>query len=732
MAQKEATVYIVDCGRTMGERSHGRQQTNLDWALEYVWDKLTTTVGTGRKTLLAGVVGLRTDGTANLLDEEDEYGHITTYHELGQVLMPQLRKLRNDLVVSATEAGDAISALVIAIQMISNTCKKLAYQRKIVLVTDARGAMQTEDLGNIAKKVREDGIELVVLGVDFDDAEYGFKEESKDVAKRENEEILKQLCEDCGGVCGTLVQAVDELSMPRVKTTKPVPSYRGCLTLGNPQDYDTALAIDVERYPKTMKAAPPSASSFVIRNEMATGEATQSTQTFDDGDVANGAANADGLASVKNARTYQVVDENAPGGKRDVDRDELAKGYEYGRTAVHISESDQNVVLFETSASFDIMGFVDAKQYERYTDMSRVNMVVAQKNNDKASMALSSFIHALYELETYAVARFVAKENREPRVLLLAPNIEPDLECLYDIELPFAEDVRSYKFPPLDRVVTVSGKKLTVHRNLPSDELIEAMDSYVDSMDLSTFGVDDEGQAAEYAPLDETFSIVLHRLNQVIKHRAVYPDKEPPPPYEILLRHSNPPEELVTRAQPALDHLIRTSDVKKVPPKARGRRYRGRKDAPKPLSDLDVGALLAQDPKRTGKKIDPQNAVPEFKQLVEHASEPAQLDDACKQLGRIIEDWIRHSVGDSGYGRAVEGIRVMREEMQEMDLSGPYNGFMKGLKAKLMGEELGGDRREMFQKLRQSRLGLLTVKEVVEDGADEDEAVEFLRFTKAS
>lgn len=53
-AQKEATVYIVDVGRTMGERSHGRVQTNLDFAMEYVWDKITTTVATNRKTAMAG------------------------------------------------------------------------------------------------------------------------------------------------------------------------------------------------------------------------------------------------------------------------------------------------------------------------------------------------------------------------------------------------------------------------------------------------------------------------------------------------------------------------------------------------------------------------------------------------------------------------------------------------------------------------------------------------------
>ena len=125
--------------------------------------------------------------------------------------------------------------------------------------------------------------------------------------------------------------------------------------------------------------------------------------------------------------------------------------------------------------------------------IKKSSVIIANKTNDKASMALSSLIHALYELDSYAIARFVAKDGKEPLLLLLAPLIQLDFECLVDIELPFAEDIRQYKFPPLDKVVTVAGKNLFQHRNLPSDELMDAMSKYVDSMDLSTFGRDDEG-----------------------------------------------------------------------------------------------------------------------------------------------------------------------------------------------------------------------------------------------
>ena len=78
--------------------------------------------------------------------------------------------------------------------------------------------------------------------------------------------------------------------------------------------------------------------------------------------------------------------------------------------------------------------------------------------NEKAVIALSSLIHALYELGSCAIARVVKKDMAEPLLKILSPEIKPDYECLIENELPFAEDVRSYRFPPLDKIVTVSGK----------------------------------------------------------------------------------------------------------------------------------------------------------------------------------------------------------------------------------------------------------------------------------
>lgn len=151
----------------------------------------------------------------------------------------------------------------------------------------------------------------------------------------------------------TIGEAIDELDAPRVKQTKPYKTYEGQLTLGDPATFPAAVNINVERFFKTHLARPLAASTVTGKPE--DGGATQSTHTMP-GDEMDGVE----FTAVRQMRAYKVNDPSAPGGKRDVEFDGLAKGYQYGRTAVPISESEHNITKLETVKSFSIVGFVDA------------------------------------------------------------------------------------------------------------------------------------------------------------------------------------------------------------------------------------------------------------------------------------------------------------------------------------------------------------------------------------
>ena len=168
-----------------------------------------------------------------------------------------------------------------------------------------------------------------------------------------------------------MAQAIAELGVPRIKKVNPVPSFRGHLTLGDPAGADSIMNIHVERFPRTMVARAPSASSFVVRSgTLGAGGSTQLSWTLasrdaavDDDDAAAGAGSA--LTAVKSNRSYVVDDDGVAGGKREVPREDLAKGYEYGRTAVHISETDENVTKLETVAGLETIGFVPREKVRR-------------------------------------------------------------------------------------------------------------------------------------------------------------------------------------------------------------------------------------------------------------------------------------------------------------------------------------------------------------------------------
>ena len=162
--------------------------------------------------------------------------------------------------------------------------------------------------------------------------------------------------ETCNGNFGTLAEAIEQLHIPRIKETRPTPSYKGTLTLGNNAEYDSTMTIDVERYPCTMIAKPPTASSFVVRTDLSgpPGPSTQSSVTL----VGDDRLTDGQLSTVRNQRVYQVEDPDEPGTKMNVEPEELEKGYEYGRTAVHISEADANITKLETQQCLDLIGFV--------------------------------------------------------------------------------------------------------------------------------------------------------------------------------------------------------------------------------------------------------------------------------------------------------------------------------------------------------------------------------------
>jgi len=144
-----------------------------------------------------------------------------------------------------------------------------------------------------------------------------------------------------------------------------------------------------------------------------------------------------------------------------------------------------------------------------------------------------------------------------------------------------------------------------------------------------------------------------------------------------------------------------------VPPKAKGKRA---KDAITPLSGLNLAELLGPAAAKP-KKISKENAVPEFVQRMSDPMDDISVwIDAVKQFEDIIRGFIKGSAenGDMSWERSIELIKVMRRECLLCELADPYNTFIRGIKEDLLNNKLGLNLRELWHKIKFSKVGLIT------------------------
>lgn len=169
MAGKTATIFIIDVGKSMEECHNGRMVSDLDYGMQYVWDKMATIMANGRKGDNVGAIALRSDETDNpLSDVGEEYEHIAVLKELGMLEMESLRSLQQAIEPSDTNEGDAISAIVVAGEAIKEfttlkTGKPGAFARRIILLTDGEGETSSDDITAIAARLDELQISLTVV-----------------------------------------------------------------------------------------------------------------------------------------------------------------------------------------------------------------------------------------------------------------------------------------------------------------------------------------------------------------------------------------------------------------------------------------------------------------------------------------------------------------------------------------------------------------------------------------
>lgn len=164
-----------------------------------------------------------------------------------------------------------------------------------------------------------------------------------------NENNFRQMCDATDGIFATYAEVAESILTPRIRPVRPVTTFRGTLTIGDPTNFANTVEIPVERYPKTKQAKTPTASKFSAAAETHAiiAHASQRNGPQQEGEPGP-------THQVLPARVYKLQD-----GEELADSSQLEKGYAYGKTVVPISQADEDFLKFPTTVGLAILGFID-------------------------------------------------------------------------------------------------------------------------------------------------------------------------------------------------------------------------------------------------------------------------------------------------------------------------------------------------------------------------------------
>ncbi|KAF5101420.1 hypothetical protein D0Z00_000899 [Geotrichum galactomycetum] len=510
-----------------------------------------------------------------------------------------LQQLNQDLEPTQVKSADIISAIVVAVDQIKVFCRQLKYIKNIYLLTNARHkpiSDTSSDLDAIRSELLASNINLKVIGIDFDDHVVGLTEPApKDPVKAANETKLKELVlgmPQPGSIFANAQEAIDTLQLPTAKRVRPVRAFACKLTLGDPTTYQNVLSFDIESFPCVRETSAPSASTYAV-----------GSTNFDNLTSVN-----QGLQEVKRVTEYfYTKEEDCDIKEVSLDPADILPGYKFGAEIVVLSEEEQKVLATDQEneqAGMQIIGFVKQSGIKRYGLLGNTNFVVGSKGSLQDSLAVGALAVALAQEQSAAIVRYVTKDAGPVQMGALFPHQvlaeedeadEPRGWVLVLVSLPFDQDVRRYRFPPLlnraggGRAMSEQTEKLLV----PTEEMDDAMEQFIDEHDLMAA---DEG-GYEYASPDQVFNPLIHRIKHVVKSCALHDATDVIPPIlPSLTKYLEQPPSQKRKRQAKFDQLLGTTPVAAKPSATK-----------KKIVDAAAGG----DVNGKGKKVTPRKALDE-------------------------------------------------------------------------------------------------------------------------
>lgn len=522
------------------------------------------------------------------------------------------------------------------------------------------------------------------------------------------------------------------------------------MTIGDPETYpDTSIVIPILMYSKTMELKAPSSSKYSAINTLGSGNGESSAS----GTRATHAVSR--VAAYKKKptagdATSDALDMNGNAGHDDgneeIAKDSLDKAYMYGKTIVPIRRFDEDLLVLRSSEGMSIIGFFREVEFQRDLLLGNVLAVLAPKEEVHATRALTALARALYEKECFALARYVRKNDANPKLGILFPRIKHLKEGLFFAQVPFAEDVRHYIFASLDQVDGKTGK--VPHPLAPKDHQINAMRDFVNKMDMMNAATDEDGDKTEYLKPRSTYNPAWHRLWNSIQHRALHPEEGLPPIEPFFQKMLDPLPSLFESAKEEIDELRTAIPIKKVEGTKQSRRGKGgwrtEEDGPHPSETgeeedesrkriksepsfdetTDLGKLTEQ----AVRVVSTSDAVKDFEAMMKNRAVDL-VETAITQMSAVIVQFVFEGFAGQFFDKAIDCIRALREGCLQNDESESFNAFLRKFRDQCILESAapsGRPKPEFWDRIVNAGITLISNEEAKDSKTTAEEARKFL------
>ncbi|KAI8808002.1 SPOC like C-terminal domain-containing protein [Cladochytrium replicatum] len=634
MANKEATIYLLDVGKSMWrDRAAGNDGpvSYVDQAKYILLRLLSAKIQSGRKTDFVALVLVGTDESDNALADGEQYLHVTTKFDFEPATIPFLRFIDQELT-KGDSLGDIMDGFIVSLDLMTTHCKHYKYSKTVYILTDGNDEINQTDSDQLIANANDQGVKVntICFGLS-DDAS------SKSDQKISNEAFLQKFSEQCNGSFWDGEEAQGELEKLRSKKPAPYVHIRDYLTIGDPGSHpDACIQIPVRMYSKTAELKLPTAGKWSIPAESANIPDSQKSckvvmsRTYKEllPDIDSDDRGEDGE---KQPKKEEGDGAGKNGDSGELNKEDLIKAYRYGKTLVPFDPRDEEAMKYRTPKGLSILGFVDLKYVRLEIFMGPTYALVPDPDRPLAAPMFYSLLAAMQLRNACALMRFVRRDDGNPKLGLLfpkKPSAQTNKEYAYWIPVPFAEDIRRYTFMSFQALVgtpadnpllkataplsfsiassqsqtsssTQSSQKITAKpalqssidvqkilakvkrydkRTLDPEETIRRVDDFIDAMDLAPDMMKDEDDGSHQTELHRArnvFNPGYQRLYQCITYRALNPELEDnslPPMDPRFVVGIRPDPSVTERASPALEKLKEAFDVQKVEKKASTKR----------------------------------------------------------------------------------------------------------------------------------------------------------------